>query len=501
MAFTYFITVLTLLCLTFPALADEFTDFRIPKHRVFGLTTRADGSIDGNTYKSLESRTDQTRSYVTLSCYLFALTEADNYRLRVRSSAHLGEFYFQEKTRDVDDYSTPPGVHLRNRDSNWSLREDFNADLDGRLYPWTPPIGLRGALYGSAYYDQSWGKGSSTYDYPSYQLRHDEESSGFRYEYHVHGDLGLGWGKVRDVSGVFTGFIMSDRLQRDRVTAQDLSPATKQRIAEIFYREEDYGHRHEYSDKYFWQDVEKALRDDPALSGAQIDAYTMYRLAESLHTGNPYRESGWFVGPLLRGSHESYIDRSWYYNKRWEEGDSASNEVEITDYSSSTRRFYDELLAGAMLEYHRPLGVRWQCDLESTVLLPIRPDDEPGLSFRTLANLRYFISDRWSADATFEHRREDLQYRYMYIAPDDDYRINSWSAHVYGELGYSIEDHWRLIAAAHYQQAGYDDDYPDYFYNQQHVESHWSFSLGVVYHIAGIGSYYYRMPPDYYPYE
>ena len=495
-AFMHFASILAVLCFAFSAVADDFDDFRIPEHRVLGLSAHADGSFYKSSSKPIDERSDYWWVEGTVVPSLFALKESDKLRLSLYVFGAVDGRYQRSESRSVNDYYPDGQNHRRDVTKDNSVREAWQLDTDTRYYPLRVPLGVRFEVNARADYWQHCASNRNTWYGTQYDHVQVDDQETWLYDYYVSGTISLGLGKVRDVSGVVNAHIISDRLQREGLISTELSASTRQKLAELYYAESDYGYRHEFSEKYFWRDIGSVLRADPALLAQDLDAYSLYRLAETNHTGGIYREAGWFAGPALEGSHHSEIHRGWNGHRAWDDHNGVRENYHQDESSSSSHRSSDMLLGGVTAEYHKPFGLKWQLDLESTLLFPARIHDEHGIDWNSMAEVDYFIADRWSAATYIAHSRRDLVESAYYGYPGTQSRESVWLAEIGGNLRYHLEDQWAFTAGFEFGHSGYryDEQYYYYFQPRKGTGYHLNGSLGITYHFIGNGLGYYQPP-------
>ncbi len=163
---------------------------------------------------------------------------------------------------------------------------------------------------------------------------------------------------------------------------------------------------------------------------------------------------------------------SWRYDKahvrsrnRLYQGDSlvASTEQQF-DQRSVFRS--DETQVGAVIEYHRPVGMRWQADVISQANFSRRLQAIFGTS---QAQVAYVMADRWLAavnavQSVFES------------GLDDSGTVPAWQVTYNAALGYWLEDSWSIdLSVGGVQQ-----------HDASRFERDYAFTLGFTYRIAGL---------------
>jgi len=122
-------------------------------------------------------------------------------------------------------------------------------------------------------------------DRPECSLGYD-----FEYEAHLSPYIGIGIGRIRDVTPIFMALRMNERLKA--LGWEEGLPADRvQRIAQTIAKRNGYISVHDRSDKYFWGDLYK-LFEGP---GRRLDAFDYYYLSEPMIEMMGQRRSGWEV--------------------------------------------------------------------------------------------------------------------------------------------------------------------------------------------------------------
>jgi len=116
--------------------------------------------------------------------------------------------------------------------------------------------------------------------------------------------LGIGWGKLRNVTPVVTAIRFQERLKQINLLNNDLNASTIESLAEQFSKEEYYTDVHDRDSKYFWRDIEKTLSEN----GVSISGLNMYGsnyLMESLNEIRFSRYEGIITGLNLQLNYEN----------------------------------------------------------------------------------------------------------------------------------------------------------------------------------------------------
>src|SRR5262249_36178008 len=128
---------------------------------------------------------------------------------------------------------------------------------------------------------------------------HDRRRSAF-------GSASVGFGRVRDASVVFAVEVLEERLTATGALARPPSPEARQRLAELFFQRDEFSSPHTRPERFFWNEVERILRDDGALTGDAIGAESILLALEAVRPLVPNSQSsdfvrfrGFFVGPQI----------------------------------------------------------------------------------------------------------------------------------------------------------------------------------------------------------
>jgi hypothetical protein len=257
--------------------------------------------------------------------------------------------------------------------------------------------------------------------------------------------LGPGYGRVRDVTGVFDMQVLEHRLEATGRLRHPLSPAARQRLAELFSVSGDFLSAHDRPDRYLWREAERILREDDAIEAGTFDAWSLVRALEPATLSIVVtRRAGWRVA----AAYEVALDRghSDADRKSTIEFVSIGSPPELLQVTSGSRTSLDENrgFANASVEYHRPFGMHWQTDFSGTA----RYGDGPRrqIVITPAVGLTNVLADRWVATATgsLVSVSEIL---------DGARSSPAWTARVTAQLSYFFEDSWSIAAGLDHQRA------------------------------------------------
>jgi hypothetical protein len=291
-----------------------------------------------------------------------------------------------------------------------SVSEQVMIDASWRRYPWSRPFGISIDVSLDADYGQRWSSISfdQATESPSVSTlsEHEGRSEDWSYRYSVVSRTSIGWGRVRDATSVYDALVLEHRLRDAGTLNRSLSTGARRRVINLLYVQDDYDRVRDRPARSLWQEVEQILRDDGALSDRGLDAFSILRATEPLMGGTFFVPSTGFPTspiPRFRGvfAGVAYFDRHSYELNR---GDAESfNRVTVngTVQSEFRSRFgrrasddSDDSRLGASGEYHRPMGERWQLDVNGDALFPLRKRDK---LLMTSAGVRlgFLVADRW----------------------------------------------------------------------------------------------------------
>jgi hypothetical protein len=301
------------------------------------------------------------------------------------------------------------------------------------------------------------------------------------YHYSFSSSAMVGWGRVRDASGIYGARIMEQRLMKSGVLSGELQPGTIQRLAQLIYLGSDFYVQHERSKRFYWRDLEEILRGDPAFQANRFDAYNVLLSGDPIFPSSyDYRPSGYFFGPIAEVRHTNDIARFSHLR--------TDSNGDTVDYGSGhATQHYDQVMAGLSASYYRPFGLNWQLSAASSFLVPLRPDEEKKnrMRWETRASLAYVIADRWVAVTDFYHSRTCLNY-----PPDvsgSAITDNSWTAGAGAQVAYFVEDHWHIYVSLDYNARGWADrTYA--FYDRRADARDLTFRVGLSHAFIGSGA-------------
>lgn len=323
-----------------------------------------------------------------------------------------------------------------------NLVEGITASGSWRRYPWRRPFGLTLATVHAFSLSQRFfsTEGTSIYPLvPGETVRNQSSSAAGDWSYQGVLSAGVGYGRVRDATPVHQAQVLEDRLRRTGALGRALSPEARYRVAALLASRVGVGYAHQRPDKFFWEALERVLRDDGALERGSLDAYSAHRVLEPiLSIGSVSRRIGYFVGPaVVVGTSRTHSSREEAFSyQRFVGGvlvfaDEFRSDVERTDR-------VDDVRTALVAEAHRPMGLRWQLDAAHSTQV-----GESGsfVATSTLLSASYLVSDRWVGGVSAQHSA-------LATGRDSARRIDTWDVGLSASIHYFLEDAWALSLTA-----------------------------------------------------
>lgn len=421
---------------------DPYYDFRIPEARSFTWSIASDARWAANDSRVFGSESDQSSR-----------------RGSFRSAAHR----HAESERGIWDLASDAFGLWDHSESNnvfglfgSEFRDRDLLDID--VYEWVNSTSATRFLG-----DSRWGYDASaalSYQYSRSGRTEDQRSTGSLaatevrqtqasnlhfYQGEADASLGAGFGRVRDVTGVFDAQVLEQRLAATGRLRHPLAPATRQRLAQLFSVRFDYGEVHDRPDRYFWREVERVLAQDDALAGGPFDAWSLERSLEPATLSIALARS---VGWRVTAGYAVQARRGHSDRDQWAETVNLSGGVPTSSSrsESSARTIEKEdrgfVTLGATVA--RPYGMRGQVSLSTSLRYGDGPRQEA--LWLSSAELDHVVADRWVASATATHlvasRREG------------DVRVHpNWQVTALFQLAYFVEDALAITASEQLLQA------------------------------------------------
>lgn len=432
------LAALGLLVLPVIVQADPFPDVRIPDHswRSGTLNASATGDwFDGST-SDLEGNSSYFNSVLRPSLIL----ARDSDPLLLSLGLGLAGDVFVLHSEQIQ---TAPGFEGRRDNREQGTDEIWQLDGSLRAYPWATPVGFGLSGFATGAYTQDWARTHAVdtmSDVVEDRFELSDRQDLHTYSYDVILAASAGLGRVRDATVVYDVHVLEQRLHEAGTITRPLSKEAREKLAALYYVAPFYVYAHDRPDRHAWRDVERILREDGALSERGFDAYSVVRAREP-YLYRVLRQRGWFAGPVALARHDHNVLRlDRYQNTRFYENDSLVSSSSAWAASRGDQSF-DEFDLGGTVEYHRPMGWRWQLDLVSNVAAPARPG-ETGLHALSGAGATWLVADRWLASAKLTHSRDTFKPRGGQSYVEDSWKVN------YGiQLGWYVEDHTQIAAS------------------------------------------------------
>ena len=409
---------------------DPYADFRIPEHRTFSWTVSSSANLF-TAYSANSFNRDRGRRYdARLASPLAWHAELDSrqYDLFIMPSVSWNRARFQsdqddalihqQVSKDRFDYQTLSAFASRNDylgGGHWfltyrasgslALLDDIRSD-NGRLVS-----GTLERLTGNALALRS-------------------------YSYLGTARVGAGLGRIRDVSGVYGAQLLEQRLLVSGALSRPLSPDTRRRLASLYYIEPDLAAAHDRPDKYFWREVERVLREDGALAGGALDAWSLQRLLEpASRMGTWRRGRGTALSVTIGGSSlRGHLDQDGEQHDLTYSGGLLVSGFAST-FSARQRLKQDMVGPGLDFDFERPLGMRWQLEFHAGGTYGV--DWTRPVRLQSSAGVTWLVADRWYASGALAQFVFSTRVNGVRAEP-------GWVAQATGAIGYWVEDAWSL---------------------------------------------------------
>lgn len=466
------------------AAADEFDDFRIPEHSLHDW--RLELQVNGARTKRndpYELDEDVRGRGTTFFRWLSDSDPAFTSAIVALTGEGIGEW--------SHNHSLPPFPEASvDREARY-VAETWRVSAFTRRYPWDAPLGFSVGASLEGFYQQSWShtRSEMTQILGGVRFGNRQRTDGHAWS-PLHSsvvNLAVGWGRVRDASGVYEARLLEQRLLETNALARPLSDGTRRRLAALLTVRRDYENQHDRAAKLLWRRVAEILEEDGALSDTGLDPYSTLRAGEpharaGLENDDlprtPFlRNVGFFVGPTLHDSHLKQVanaDNSSSFESTQDDSVVASGS------SQSSQRdevVFDNTYAGLVAEAHRPLGLSWQADVFGRVLFPLRESYSQGMTTLAAGNLSWMVSDRWEVAGSASYQRGQA-------GNQDSPQPDSWSWRYGIQATWYVED--RLALTFNVDEIQWKIDYPgsDPLQSDPYQRSA-QLSLGLSYRILG----------------
>ncbi len=422
-----------------PALAradDPYADFRVPDHRTFTWIVQSSGGINSSQENaSSRSRERSLNGHLLSRMAWGSETEARLRALAVATDARWistrdqfdAHFPFNETDHEVQHRrNDAQSLTVSGGQRSYLGRSSFAVDAQASA---ALELAQRGSSQDRR--DLNITPSSNVFEFTS-----NEDFEDRRYQQSGSASLGLGFGRVRDVTGVFSAQLIEQRLRATGRLTRALSPEAALRLAQLHYVANDITAAHDRPGRYFWREVERVLREDGALNEGTLDAYSLERVLEpALGVVQITRRVGIFVRPFYFGSESSgHLDEDFSRSTRqlddgvpvFSDSEKFSRRIRVREKDSGV---------GLGVEVHRPAGMRWQSDL--SVAASYGGGAGRALVVGTFAGIQYLLADRWYASATLDETERSRH-------AGDGRTPPSWLLEGRASLSYLVEDSWSL---------------------------------------------------------
>jgi len=433
------------------ARADEFSDYRIPDHRL--LLANASVLLDLADNRA----TNRWGTSRGASGFTNVVTSGSWTRASETCRSWIdwnGAFQGDRGHADVTQFMRTEQSHAAH--SNEHAFGSLGAAAD----PAHVPIGYDALVLASLVWEQDWDAahvrdGQFATD-GLYALESQDATHRWAETRSVEARAGVHVGRVRDATAVAEAHLLERRLLRYGVLTRPLGPDARRRLAQLADVANDLVAAHDRPARHVWAEVERVLRDDGALrdtiGAGVLAAQEPWVGAGSDPRGIPRspigRDVGWSVMPYVAMQHMwSASDfRQTYFQQVARNDTVQSSTGFVTDHAD--HHSTDLPAVGIRFEYHRPLGESWQVDAMTDAQRPVDRDRDRAFTVSSLVALSTVVADRlvWNVTAS--------QFRQIFESRDLDY--DTWTTGVRTTLQFYIEDHVALTLTAMSTQSQFE---------------------------------------------
>ena len=408
---------------------DPYADFRVPQHRSFSWFVQAQGSANSFQRDTDPAVSREGSASGRLLTEMLWTSESEARQSDL--GCELQASWNQARTRF--ESSSPPSEgssHRRFDGQSLIVGADHMAYLGDSRFS----IGMDAKT--RIDFDQSRDSQAEHFTSGTFEQFSGSELQTQLYRQFGNASLGIGYGRVRDVTGVFDAQLIEQRLRATGRLTRTLSSAALLRLAQLHDVSGGFFSAHDRAARYFWREAERILRDDGALTDSTLDAYSLVRLFEPAFARQGFRRTrGGLIRPYLFGSEtRGHQDRDWR-NSRLDLDNGTPVLDSKSEFSERGRLNRKDAGVGISAEYHRPVGMRWQSDVFAGTSYGGGSRRELGVN--SSGQVRYMIADRWFAGAMLRHSFSSLRLNGVRTEPE-------WSLDGRTDLSYLVEDSWSL---------------------------------------------------------
>lgn len=244
---------------------QQLLNYRLPSwgYSNFYLDFKSDGNIQSHEEIGTQGEA-KSRRFIFLATPSYDLYHESEKRIySLNSSADL-----------IYNYENH---NANNRDN--TFRSIINLDGNGREY-----------LHSKLFLLLS---EQANFDY-RYITSEEQNTIGKKYNFNrhfeSHSKLGFGFGRVRNVTPVIRAIRLNERYQTIK-DAGSFNPKEIRSVADQFTRYQGYQHRYDRPEKYFWQDMDKAVGDKISA----LNSFDLFYLTDVLDENIGARFEGWDI--------------------------------------------------------------------------------------------------------------------------------------------------------------------------------------------------------------
>jgi hypothetical protein len=493
-----------LLLLALPCVAyagDDFSQFRIPANSYLDWT----GSLDGyGNWRDTHAGPDHSSgSSWTSNLYSSARRWSENEEHSGYSAASVwldGTRYHDVTLQNVDFHI--PGYYpqsVADDAGRQNALEDIIINAQQSWYVHGSPWAVTGSVSGEVEDSQDWSdEHQQRFLESSPSQLTDTRRSGYRVDYRSQLDaaLGVGFGRIRNATGLYEARVFEDRLLAVGALARHLSVPARQRLSDLMYARSNVDRSTSRPAADVMDAVERILFEDGALRDSVLTVSELFRSTEPIFLasvlGSTYGGDGLPASPITR-------QQGWQIrtsvttdqSRETERGGDAETahtylggvEQPASETRSEGSNKYHSAQTGlqALAEYHLPCGLREQWDALVQYDRPLRHSTS-GFALHSQLNWTYIVADRWLASSGGSHARS--------LSRDEAHRTlnDSWSFVTFASVQYLLRDRLALSLGADESWSRQQSDFRTTNYVDRHA-ARWNsgghIRAGVTYRFKG----------------
>ncbi len=293
----------------------------------------------------------------------------------------------------------------------------------------------------------------------TYSLNSEQHNIGKWYNLKFDGEIGLGYGRMRDGTIVFQAIRIIERLREDGIITKYLTREQMLLLVDRIAHRREYLTNYERYEKYFVRDIVEELSMLGLISENEVNSFSTLRILETFGETIRPRFFGWRIYYTFGGRHTQYSNES----------------SSGTDFSND---WVDLYTIGGDIGY--PLSLRTHASINVNVELP-NQDYSRKLDIEMTATITHEVTERIDVVGMYSFERQASNITRLSYS---DNWTRDIEQSISGNFIYYLEDNFRFSTSLYYFQY-ISTDYNDkaLLIPQTRKSSSLSFSFGLNYNI------------------